>query len=207
MSTATTPKLFNHEGRVLEYDKNLDYFTLFGIDKSFNIEIADVAKTYKNLQKQLHPDKVRLMCEYFELFKTLIFYFQFVNSPPEDSEKSETWSAAVNDGYKILQKPLSRALYLLEICDHPLTEEGIDIDPVFLSDIMDLNEEVAEADQNQIKLLEDSVKSSLEEYFKTLAILFENDAYIEARKQVAHMKYYSNLLDKIYEKQSEFGMY
>ena len=64
MSTATTPKLFNHEGRVLEYDKSLDYFTLFGIDKSFNIEIADVAKTYKNLQKQLHPDKVRLMCEY-----------------------------------------------------------------------------------------------------------------------------------------------
>ena len=63
MSTATTPKLFNHEGRVLEYDKNLDYFTLFGIDKSFNIEIADVAKTYKNLQKQLHPDKVRLMSD------------------------------------------------------------------------------------------------------------------------------------------------
>ena len=63
MSTVTTPKLFNDEGRVLEYDKSLDYFTLFGIDKSFNIEIADVAKTYKNLQKQLHPDKVRLMCD------------------------------------------------------------------------------------------------------------------------------------------------
>ena len=76
MSTATTPKLFNDEGRVLEYDRSLDYFTLFGIDKSFNIEIADVAKTYKNLQKQLHPDKVRLMCEYSVLFKTLIFYFQ-----------------------------------------------------------------------------------------------------------------------------------
>ena len=26
----------------------------------------------------------------------------------------------------------------------------------------------------------------------------------EAQKQVANMKYYSNLLDKIYEKQSEF---
>ena len=74
MSTATTPKLFNDEGRVLEYDKSLDYFTLFGIDKSFNIEIADVAKTYKNLQKQLHPDKVRLMCEYF-VFKTFNFIF------------------------------------------------------------------------------------------------------------------------------------
>ena len=103
---------------------------------------------------------------------------------------------------------LSRALYLLELSGHPLEEEGgVEVDPVFLSDIMDLNEEVAEADENQIKLLEDSVKTTLEDYFKTLAILFENDEFVEARIQVAHMKYYSNLLDKIYEKQSEFGMY
>ena len=128
---------------------------------------------------------------------------------PEDAERSETWSAAVNNGYKIIQKPLSRALYLLDLSGHPLDGEGVgnEIDPVFLSEIMDLNEEVAEADENQIKMLEDSVKTTLEDYFKTLAILFENDEYVEARKQVAHMKYYSNLLDKIYEKQSEFGMY
>ena len=135
--------------------------------------------------------------------------FQFVKCSPEDAERSENWSAAVNNGYKIIQKPLSRALYLLDLSGHPLEEEGVgnEIDPVFLSEIMDLNEEVAEADENQIKMLEDSVKTTLEDYFKTVAILFENDEYVEARKQVAHMKYYSNLLDKIYEKQSEFGMY
>ena len=72
---------------------------------------------------------------------------------------------------------------------------------------MDLNEEVAEADEVQVKILEDSVKKTLNEYFQTIAILFENDEYVEARKQVAHMKYYSNLLDKIYEKESDFGMY
>ena len=135
--------------------------------------------------------------------------FQFVKSSPEEAERSETWSAAVNNGYKIIQKPLSRALYLLDLSGHPLEEEGVgnEIDPVFLSEIMDLNEEVAEADENQIKMLEDTVKNTLEDYFKTVAILFENDEYVEARKQVAHMKYYSNLLDKIYERQSEFGMY
>ena len=135
--------------------------------------------------------------------------FQFVNCSPEEAQRSESWSAAVNNGYKVIQKPLSRALYLLELSGHPLEEEGVgnDIDPVFLGEVMDLNEEVVEADENQIKMLEDSVKTTLDDYFKTLAILFENDEYAEARKQVAHMKYYSNLLDKIYEKQSEFGMY
>ena len=83
----------------------------------------------------------------------------------------------------------------------------MEIDTEFLSNIMELNEEVAEAGENEIKLLEESVRVTLDEYISTLAILFENDEYAEARKQVAHMKYYSNLLDKIFEKQSEFGMY
>lgn len=99
-------------------------------------------------------------------------------------------------------------MYLLDLSGHPLTEEaGNEVDPIFLSEIMDLNEEVAEADEVQVKILEDSVKKTLNEYFQTIAILFENDEYVEARKQVAHMKYYSNLLDKIYEKESDFGMY
>ena len=73
---------------------------------------------------------------------------------------------------------------------------------------MELNEEVAEAsDENEIKMMDDSVRVKLDDYINTLAILFENDEYEEARKQVAHMKYYSNLMDKISEKQSEFGMY
>ena len=52
------PTLFSSDGRVVELDQKMDYFTLFGFERSFNLEIADVAKIYKNLQKQLHPDKV-----------------------------------------------------------------------------------------------------------------------------------------------------
>ena len=113
----------------------------------------------------------------------------------------------MNEGYKTLQKPLSRALYLLELSGFPLTESGVAVEPEFLANIMEINEEVVEADQNEIKLLEDSVKRSLDDYILTLSILFENEEYEEARNQVAHMKYYSNLLDKIYEKESEYGMY
>ena len=52
------PELFDEAGRVRELDKTINYFTMFGIDKSFNVELPDIAQTYKNLQKQLHPDKV-----------------------------------------------------------------------------------------------------------------------------------------------------
>ena len=57
-NSSTLPQLFNNEGRVKELDKNMDYFCMFGVDKSFTVEVPELAKTFKNLQRQLHPDKV-----------------------------------------------------------------------------------------------------------------------------------------------------
>eukprot|EP00092_Neocalanus_flemingeri_P027390 GFUD01029706.1.p2 GENE.GFUD01029706.1~~GFUD01029706.1.p2 ORF type:complete len:210 (+),score=53.52 GFUD01029706.1:951-1580(+) len=182
------PKLFDGGGKVVKPDKSLDYYSIFGLDKSFNVDTLDLAQTYKQLQRQLHPDK-------------------FVKADAEDMEVSEEWSALVNDGYKILKKPLPRALYLLDIVGFPLEEGSIDIDPEFLGEVMELNEEVAEAGSSEIKLLADTVKSKLEEYIEIVDVLFANGEFEGAREQVAHMKYYANVLDKIYEKETEFGMY
>ena len=118
-----------------------------------------------------------------------------------------TWSAAVNQGYKTLQKPLTRALYLLELSGHPLTEESLTLEPDFLMDIMTLNEEVADADENEVRILEEKMKDTMADFILTVDILLTNDEFVRAREEVARMKYYSNILDKIYEKQSEFGLY
>jgi len=169
-------------------ENSLDYFSVFGLEKGFSMDTSELSKKYKSLQKELHPDKF---------------------GQAEDTEKdaSEEWSALVNDGYKILLKPLPRAIYLLEIVGFPFEEENIDIDPEFLGEIMELNEEVVEAGANEIKLLADSIKTRLEEYGELVDILFTNGEFEKAREQVAHMKYYSNVLDKIFEKEAEYGMY
>ena len=52
------PTLFDSDGRVLPFDNSINHFAMFGLDWSFNVEISEVAQTYKNLQRQLHPDKV-----------------------------------------------------------------------------------------------------------------------------------------------------
>ena len=74
-------------------------------------------------------------------------------------------------------------------------------------DIMNLNEDVADADQNQVKILEDHIQETMNEFIFTIDILFTNEEFERAREEVAKMKYYSNVLDKIYEKQFEFGIY
>jgi len=182
------PKLFDGGGKVLKPDKSLDYYSIFGLEKSFSVDVLELSQTYKQLQRQLHPDK-------------------FSQADADDKDVSEEWSALVNDGYKILQKPLPRALYLLQLVGFPLEEEGIDIDPEFLGEVMELNEEVAEAGANEIKLLAEDVKVKLDEFIDLVEVLFANGEFEKAREQVAHMKYYANVLDKIFEKETEFGMY
>ena len=58
-----------------------------------------------------------------------------------------------------------------------------------------------------VRILEEKIKDALAEFILTVDILLTNDEYGRAREEVARMKYYSNVLDKIYEKQAEYGMY
>ena len=74
-------------------------------------------------------------------------------------------------------------------------------------EIMTLNEEVADADENEVRILEEKIKETLADFILTVDILLTNDEFERAREEVARMKYYSNVLDKIYEKQAEYGSY
>ena len=49
--------------------------------------------------------------------------------------------------------------------------------------------------------------SSASVIYSHVEVLFANGEFEKAREQVAHMKYYANVLDKIFEKETEFGMY
>lgn len=191
MKRVEMPVLFNEAGQVVKPGDSIDYFTVFGMERTFDMDNTDLSKIYKQLQKQLHPDLFSL--------KSL-----------EEQEISSEWSAIVNDGYKTLQKPLSRALYLLELVGFPLEEDRscVVVSPEFLAEIMEINEELAEAGGSaEVKIVGENVKNKLEDYMLTLGVLFANGEFEVARLQVAHMKYYSNILDKILEMETEFGMY
>ena len=78
------PDLFDNQGRIVKPCSSLDYFSAFGIERSFAVDPALLAKTYKALQRQLHPDLFSLKSK-------------------EEQEVSAEWSSLVNDGYKVVQ--------------------------------------------------------------------------------------------------------
>ena len=78
------PDLFDDQGKILKLSRNLDYFSTFGIERSFAVDPTRLTKTYKALQRQLHPDLFSLKSK-------------------EEQDLSAEWSSLVNDGYKVTQ--------------------------------------------------------------------------------------------------------
>ena len=107
----------------------LNYFELFELPFQFELNVDEMADTYRQLQRQVHPDK-------------------FANADGHQQLLAVQKSAEVNDAFQTLKNPLSRAEYML-------AEQGVDIqieqktlqDPMFLIQQMELREELEDISQ------------------------------------------------------------
>lgn len=103
-------------------DKN--YFEIFGLSETFDVDTAVMKDRYHDLQQQLHPDR-------------------FANATDQEKRLSVQMTALVNEAFQTLKNPLSRGRYLLQLRGIDTNEE-IDtaMDPAFLKEQMELREAV-----------------------------------------------------------------
>jgi len=104
-----------------------DFFALFGLPRRFGVDTARLEQAYLDRQSQVHPDR---------------------HAHRSDAEKrvAMQWATRVNEAYRTLRKPLTRARYLLEL-------QGVDVGvetntamaPEFLMEQMEWREAVEEA--------------------------------------------------------------
>lgn len=109
----------------------------------------------------------------------------------EEKRISENYSALVNKAYGVLQSPLKRALHLLAIKGEKITEDQKLENPEFLMEIMELNEEVEDADTDE-KLVELNKKSKqrLESLVKEISECFQKNDVKKAKEVVIKLRYY-----------------
>jgi molecular chaperone HscB len=105
----------------------MDHFARLGLPAALDLEPAALDRAYFALQRQWHPDR-------------------FVTKPPEERAKASTEAAALNDAYRTLKDPLSRAVYFAELNGVELPGDGKTIDdPDLLMEAMEAREELHEA--------------------------------------------------------------
>ena len=152
----------------------LNFFQIFKLPETFNIDKELLEDVYMSLQRQYHPDKA---IDEIEL------------------KQYSHLTASVNKAYKILSDDLERAIYLLEC-------KGINLD-IYSKDqslLMEIWQYYEDFDQLDEKTeLENLSKKIIEEKNKItneLNELFSNNLD-SAGKFTMLLKYYVNLLQNI----------
>uniref|UniRef100_A0A8C0XWC0 Iron-sulfur cluster co-chaperone protein HscB, mitochondrial n=1 Tax=Castor canadensis TaxID=51338 RepID=A0A8C0XWC0_CASCN len=145
-------------------DPTRDYFSLMDCNRSFRVDTTKLQHRFQQLQRLVHPD----------------FFSQRSKTEKDFSEEHST---LVNDAYKTLLAPLNRGLYLLKLHGIEIPE-GTDheIDRQFLTEIMEFNERLAEAQS----------KDAVEEIESTV-----RDDFEKAKEILTKMRYFSNVEAKI----------
>lgn len=99
-----------------------DYFALFELPVSFEVDLAELNRKYIALQKRYHPD----------------FH---AGASPEVLDEVMRRSSMLNEGLQVLRNPDSRMRYLLQLKGRLDDEEKYTLPPDFLMEMMELNEE------------------------------------------------------------------
>jgi molecular chaperone HscB len=118
-----------------------DYFEFFDLPRNLCVDTADLEKRFHALSRRWHPDL-------------------FARKSPAEREESLEASAILNDAYRTLREPVSRALYLLKVEGFEIGEQGSkDVPPELLEEVFELNmalEELHDGDDSAMAQLEDA---------------------------------------------------
>ena len=129
----------------------MNYFELYDIPVSFNVDGAQIKHKFYELSKKYHPD----------------FY---INEPPDRQDEILQLSTLNNKAYQVLSNPLRRIEYILEL--YKLIAEGdrYQLPQSFLIEMMDINEALMELQFETDSSLLEKVKNQVDE---TEAALFD----------------------------------
>lgn len=173
----------------MQADLGKNYFDLFGLPTSFDLDVADLAVRYRELQRRFHPDR-------------------FASASDPERRLSVQLTAQVNAAFQTLKDPVARARYLLGL-------QGVDtgedtdtaMDASFLMEQMELRESLAEAREAvdrhaRLGILRQQVDKEFEARSNLLHTRFAENAEparLQARNLVREMQFLQKLAREIEE--------
>ncbi|MFT6332506.1 MAG: molecular chaperone HscB [Lentimonas sp.] len=152
----------------------LNHFEKLGFQVQFEIDEEELENSYLALQHQFHPDIVK------------------------DETEGQINSILINEAYKILAKPIKRAIYLMQINGINIDDEECKIKPSQenLIFVMEIREEILDSQKDQLKIAEirKNIKKIINDEMKIIADLFAKDNFSEIAQKLIKVKYLDKTL-------------
>ncbi len=138
----------------------MNYFELFDIPVSLQIDGNELSKKYFELQRKYHPD-----------------FFSKAN----DNEQAEMLekSSMINRGYKIFKSEDETIKYVLQVKGLLEENEKYELPPDFLMEMMELNEMLMEPDVLVVEETETKISHLQTQLYNSVQNIVEN--FIEDR--------------------------
>ena len=109
---------------------SMNYFEVFGLPRSLNLDTAALEQAFHELSRRHHPD-----------FHT--------RRPPAERQQALQMTALLNDAYRTLRHPVRRAEYLVAL--EGFKPDGSKVPKSFLMEVFEINErlhEIKDAERN-----------------------------------------------------------
>ena len=174
-------------------DITKNFFELFQLPVSCHVDSALLAERYRELQKAVHPDR-------------------FAGQGERQQRLSVQYAAWVNEGFQTLKQPLKRAMYLLQLADHPVDmEKNTVMDHGFLMEQMELREAMGDVrgssdPEAELDRLMESVNRAIEEMHQQFEQCWQQgdkSALAEAEAVVRKMQFMVKLAAELEQLESE----
>lgn len=168
----------------------INYFELFSLPSSFNIDLKKLDESYFLLQKKYHPDA-------------------FIDSSEEEKRKALQQASVVNDGYMVLKSPLKRSKHILLLNGYRVNFEGKDRvlpSQEVLLEFLDIREKLSKI--FSLEELDSFLKTNKEYYNQILNLLsssIEKSEFDQAMNYIIYVHYLEKLFEEIVVKEKSLS--
>ena len=170
-----------------------DFYEIFGLPRSLSLSLDDLQQRFYALSRELHPDR-------------------FMRKPEAERQHALDMSSALNDAYRTLKDPITRAQYLLALEGFDIGEQrSRDVPPELLEEVFELNmaleemrggddsarPQLQQAEANFTRMMTD-VDSQLQKVFEKYDRAPQREVLSELRGALNRRKYIQNLVDEVH---------
>jgi len=161
-----------------------DYFDAFELPRSLNLNRKDLEDRYYRFSRQFHPDL-------------------FARRAEKERNYSLEASAVLNDAWRVLRDPVSRAQYVLKREGFDIGEQGTkDVPPELLEEVFELNmlleeqPDASELEKVRLKFegMRDETDAELKALFPVWDASHQRETLEAIRKVLNRRKYITNLI-------------
>jgi molecular chaperone HscB len=161
----------------------MNYFELFDLPVSLQVDKQALSKKYFELQKQYHPDF-------------------FTQQDEADQKEALEKSSMVNKALKVLQNQDLTIQYVLQLKGLLTENEKYNLPPAFLMEMMELNEKMDDTDTNTFKQEVDSLETDLKNEVKDIIENYKdenisNEMLLKIKEYYFKKKYLHRILDRL----------